>query len=105
MTSFHMLHDNRATAGAQKLILITIASVRCVPVLYGNGLTYCHSFFHRTVLLFFGKPKVNKLPKDFEKKIMKNVENGVDYYYYYYYTCIYNARKFSNDTESGDGSH
>ena len=23
-----------------------------------------------------------------------------NYYYYYYYTCIYNARKFSNDTES-----
>jgi len=22
------------------------------------------------------------------------------YYYYYYYTCIYNAHKFSNDTES-----
>ena len=28
-------------------------SVRYVPVLYENGLTYCHSYFHRTVAQSF----------------------------------------------------
>ena len=30
-------------------------SVRYVPVLYENGLTYCHSFFHHTVAQSFTK--------------------------------------------------
>jgi len=32
-------------------------------------------------------------------KIFMTPRNGYEYYSYYY-TCIYNVRKFSNDTES-----
>ena len=33
-------------------------------------------------------------------RVTKKKSNMTDKNYYYYYTCIYNAHKFSNDTES-----
>ena len=34
-------------------------SVRYVPVLYENGLTYCHSFFHRSSPIILVLPALN----------------------------------------------
>jgi len=47
--NYFLSHVSILTRDIDQICLSVRPSVRYVPVLYENGLTYCHSFFHRTV--------------------------------------------------------
>jgi len=53
MCSRFLSHVSTLTRDIDIASLSVCPSVRYVPVLYENGLKYCHSFFHYTVAQSF----------------------------------------------------